>query len=308
MCHMGTPLPEVQKQMQHQHGVITRNQLRGLGISEKQIYRLCKRGDLIRLYPGTFRSGAAPLTWESRLFAAVASQGNLAAAAMRAAGRLHNLDGCSSNVLEVVRCGPRRRRAKVIVHETDWLPRSHISQVKGIFTTNVHRTLVDLGAVVSSDALEIAAESAIRMGKTSHDYLQGQLDDFRGRGRRGCQALQHVLDLRKGLRPTESIFETKLFQVLRDGGLPLPRRQIPVYENGNFVGRPDFLYPDARVAIEALSKKHHSNPTARSRDADRFKRLEAAGYTVIEVTWIEMVDHPTQVVASVAEALGMRLF
>jgi LPS sulfotransferase NodH len=38
------------------------------------------------------------------------------------------------------------------------------------------------------------------------------------------------------------------------------------------------------------------------------KRLEAAGYRVIDVTWRELVDDPTGVVARVAEALGMSLF
>ena len=267
---------------------------------------MVRRGDLIRVHPSTFVSATAVPTWEAKISAAVASLGH-AAAAMRSSARLHGFDGCSGEFLEVVRCGRPLGRSGVLVHQTDWLPRTQVTHVRGIVTTNPPRTLIDLGAVLSPHALEIAVESAIRKGLVSHKYLQQKLDSYRGRGRRGCQALQHVLDLREGLKPTESIFETRLFQVLRDGGLPLPERQIAIYEDNTFVARPDFLYVKARVAIEAASRKHHLGPTNEARDSDRRRRLIAAGYTVVEVKWRDMVERPGEVVARVAEALGMRL-
>jgi hypothetical protein len=153
-------------------------------------------------------------------------------------------------------CSPSRRPG-IVLHEKVEIPRLHRSTREGIPVTSATLTLLDLGAVVSLDALEVALEPAVRMGLTSHVYLERQLDVLRVRGRNGCGRLAHILRLRGGLKPTESVFESKLFQVLRDGGLPTPERQIPVYEDGVFLGRPDFLYPEAKVAIEALSRKHH---------------------------------------------------
>jgi very-short-patch-repair endonuclease len=306
---MGTPQQQerVRALVRRQHGVVTREQLRQAGLSDKQIHRRCVNGDFARVHPGTFVACASAPTWESCLTAAVLSIEG-AAAGMRSAARLHRLDGFTSGAVEVIKFGQGVRRDGVIIHRTDHLPRSHRTTVRGIATTTVARTLLDLGAVVSRDALELGVESAIRMGLASHAHLERQLDRSRGHGRRDRSVLQHVLNLRKGLKPTESVFETKLFQVLRRGGLPLPQRQIPVYEDGVFLARPDFLYPETRVAIEAVSRKHHLAPAYEVRDVDRRRRLIGAGYTVIEVTWRAMIDSPELVVDDVARALGLRLF
>ena len=241
--------------------------------------------------------------------AGVLSQGEGCVAGMRSAARLMNLDDCTSGVVEVVQVGEPRHRKGVVVHQTQWLPRLHITKVDGIPVTTATRTLLDLGGVVSLHALEVALESAIRMGLTSQEYLQRQLEATRSRGRTGCGAISHVLRIRCGLKTTESAFETKLFQTLRDGRLPLPERQVPVYTSkGLFVARPDFLYPSAKLAIEALSRKHHFGALDPARDASRRNRLVAAGYRVLEITYNEMTDTPQEVVNQVAEALGIRLF
>jgi very-short-patch-repair endonuclease len=293
---------------QQQHGVVTRAQLRGCGFSDRQIQRMVDQGRIVRVHPATYVAADVRPTWETRVEAAAQSLDDEWVAGRRTAARLLQLDECRSSVIELVGTGSVRRRTSVTLHRTTWLPRSHRCRVDGISATNATRTLFDLGNSLTMDALEIAYESALRLGLTSEDYLERQLSEFRGRGRSGCRAIAELLALRNGTNTTDSAFETKLFQILRRSALPLPQRQVPVYKNGVFLGRPDFLYPDARVAIEALSRKHHAGFFRAEKDASRRNRLLAAGYAVLEFTYRRLQQTPREVVDEVAEALGVRLF
>jgi very-short-patch-repair endonuclease len=229
---------------------------------------------------------------------------------LRSAARLWSFDDCRSGALDFV--GTRKvnsNRPGVQLHMTKDLPRADRARERGLEATSATRTLLDLGAVLSVAALEVALESALRMGLTSVDYLERRLRHLRRSGRPGIAAMEDVLALRRGMKPTESALETKLFQVLRAGKLPLPDRQIPVYgEDGVFIARPDFLYPRRRFAIEAFSRRHHGGWIDVDADRLRRNRLMVAGYRVLEITHQEISRTPGLVVAQVADGLGMSLF
>jgi very-short-patch-repair endonuclease len=309
MNAMGSPSREerMTKALQAQHGVITRDQLRACGFSDRQVQLMTDRGRIVRVHPATYIAADVRTTWETRVEGAALSMGDEWMATRRTAARLLELDDCRSNVIELVGTTSPKRRTGVTLHRTGWLPRLHRCRVKGIPATSATRTLLDLGNVVTMDALEIALESAIRLGLTSEKFLEAQLSEYAKQGRRGCAAIGELLALRKGFKTTDSAFETKLFQVLRDAKLPLPQRQIPVYENEVFLGRPDFLYPEARVAIEAFSRRHHAGFFRGEKDAVRRNRLQAAGYVVIEVSYKRLRETPNEVVDEIAKALGIRL-
>lgn len=295
--------------MSRQHHVIGRQQLRTIGVSDSQIKRMLASGELERIRPAVFVLAGASRGWTTELLAALIWLGEPWVAGLRSAARLWKLDDCTSSVLEYLGdAAAPSRQPGVCLHTTNHLPRAHRTSTNGIRLTTPTRTLLDLGAVASLAALEVSLESALRLGLTSVPYLERQLSDHRAPGRRGCAAIDAVLALRRGLKPTESKLETRLFRVLREGGLPLPERQIPVFEGGIFIARPDFLYRDARVAIEGLSLRHHSALRAVDADAARRNRLTAAGYQVLEVTHRQLVEAPHLFVEQVARALGLRLF
>lgn len=63
---------------------------------------------------------------------------------------------------------------------------------------------------------------------------------------------------------------------LTDASLPPAERQFVIEDqNGNFVARVDFAYPDLKVAIECDSKKHHFGRGDWERDVERHSRLSA---------------------------------
>lgn len=110
--------------------------------------------------------------------------------------------------------------------------------------------------------------------------------------------------VRRGDAPaSDSDFEVRLLQVLRDGGLPAPVRQQHFYDDDGFIARVDFVYPIARVIIEADSYRHHGGRQDWEDDNDRRARLTALGYRIIPITWRMVNDRPAEVCSRVARSL-----
>ena len=66
----------------------------------------------------------------------------------------------------------------------------------------------------------------------------------------------------------------------------------------------DFLWREQRLVVEVDGFAYHSDRAAFERDRRRDADLAALGYTVVRVTWRQLVDEPAAVVARVAQALA----
>jgi very-short-patch-repair endonuclease len=124
------------------------------------------------------------------------------------------------------------------------------------------------------------------------------------RGRDGTAMLRRLVEeqIRAG-GPTESWLEDRLVEFLRGRGFPDARRCFWVRLPGGRV-RLDFAWPDLKVNVEADSRLWHTSPSDRRRDAARDARLEAAGWIVVRVTWLELVEQPDAVADRIYRALN----
>jgi very-short-patch-repair endonuclease len=68
----------------------------------------------------------------------------------------------------------------------------------------------------------------------------------------------------------------------------------------------DFVWRDQRLVVEIDGFTYHASRAAFERDRQRDSILAARGYTVIRVTWRQLVDAPEAVVARLATALAAR--
>jgi hypothetical protein len=93
--------------------------------------------------------------------------------------------------------------------------------------------------------------------------------------------------------------EALLLDVLQAAGLPAPDPQVDLGDSEGWIGRVDFYYRNARVVIEADSRRWHDPDDDRVRD----NRLAAAGWRVIRITWEQLVNRPWEVVALVRDAI-----
>ncbi len=84
-----------------QLGVVTRQQLRGLGLSDTSITYRVRCGLLERIYAGIFRVSGFPKTWNQGLVAAYLWGGKSCVVSHRSAGRVLGLDACAHAPYEV---------------------------------------------------------------------------------------------------------------------------------------------------------------------------------------------------------------
>jgi very-short-patch-repair endonuclease len=284
--------------MRHQLGVVSSAQALDLGMSTSAISRMVKSGAWIRVLPRVYRDACAPITFKQRLMAALLWAGEGSFVSHRAAAALWGLDAFDGEIVEIS-C-PRYLKCPVdwvVVHTTPWT--ADLGKLQGLEVTSVARTLIELGAVVDRNAVEMALESGLRRRMTALRKLEALMT--RAKGVRGSRDLRLVLARRSpGAPPTASALETRAIQEIRRQGLPDPQRQLVVMDGTEFVARVDLAYPSKQLVVEVDSRRYHDQDPDWARDIERRNRITALGYTVMHVTHANLV----QDVLAIARRLG----
>jgi hypothetical protein len=222
---------------------------------------------------------------------------------MRTAVRLHSLQSYGGKLVETISATTRRPSSgRFIWHHADQLPTRDVVRIGPIPVTTPTRTLVDLGAVLSPELVEIALDSALRQ-KTSLRALHNKLTERGGSGHDGAGVLRLLLYERPAGGVRESPLETKFRRILISHSVPQPLAQFIVEENGRFVARLDFAYPDHKVAIECQSYDWHSGRRGWERDIERHNRLQSLGWIIVYVTWFDLQYRPNIIAERVHAAL-----
>lgn len=287
-----------------QYGVFSRRQAASLGASPRMIgYRL-DQGIWLALHPSVYAlPGTHPSWHRTQMAACFWSKG---AAGVRAAAYLHRLPGFDRAQVEVVTesCQRPMPRCGVIVHHTKRLPRSHVVRAQGIPTTSIERTLLDLCGHVSRRQAAIAVDHALHGGLTSVGALDHCLYLTARRGRDGCARLRTLVKERAELREyPNSPLETVVFDLLVGAGVKLPDLQLVIRDQRGFVARPDFVWPEKKVVVEAHSRLWHENEETKASDGDKHERLVALGYQVLYVTWVDATTLAASTVEGIEKAL-----
>jgi very-short-patch-repair endonuclease len=302
------PYRELEALAASQGGVFSLRQARMFGISDDAVRRAARAGKLVVVHPGVLRFGAAPVSWLQAVTAARMWGGHSTWVSHRAAGAMWGLEGVPRGWVELTTVrNLRTPAAGVLVHRVKHMPACDVTTRGIVPVTNVARTLIDLGGVVSADELEAALDHSLRSGLTSLARLTQRLGELGGKGRPGSGIVRQLLAERRGQAPTESVVEARLSTVLRAAGLPAPTRQLVVRDGDRFVARVDFAYPKARVIIEVDGYRYHSGRSAWQRDIERNNALLALGWSVMHVTWEQIRRRPERVVSQLRTLLAASL-
>src|SRR5215204_4863076 len=148
---------------EQQHGVVTRAQLSELGLNRGSIEYRIKRGWLLPVHRGVFTIGHRLLSRDGRWMAAVLACGPNAVSSHHSAAALWGIR--QSDRIEVTTTAGHRRVSGIIVHRSP-LRDDERTTHRGIPTTTVPRTLLDLSAVVRPDALRSALRQAEQLRLT----------------------------------------------------------------------------------------------------------------------------------------------
>ena len=103
---------------------------------------------------------------------------------------------------------------------------------------------------------------------------------------------------------SESVLESLSRAVFHQAGLPPPDLQVWVGDDGEVIGRADFLWRRYRTIGEADGAFKYETPARARAQLDRDARLRAAGYEVVHFTWPEITRVPAQVVDSIRVAFS----
>ena len=188
------------------------------------------------------------------------------------------------------------RHPRVNGHSTTYLPREHVTHVRGIPVTTAERTLLDLASVLPPKQLRRAVRQAQYLKLTTVRSLVAALH---GPGpRRGRKRLARVIGTEAAA--TQSELEDVVLDLILLGGLAHPLVNAPLFVEGRRIV-PDFLWPGQRLVIEA-DGPHHDDPFERAADKERQRILEAYGYRVIRVTWEQAVMRPAETLRRFTQA------
>jgi very-short-patch-repair endonuclease len=287
-----------------QSGLITRDQLRAIGLSDGQIPRLVRTGRLnpcssgVYLVPGSPGGPLVDLAATCLSTAGVASH--------RSAAHLLGLIDQPPARPEVTIGPTKSMRHPAILHRSSDLMRRDLTHVDSIRTTNATRTIIDLGAVVPPATLEMALERALHERMTTFDRLVRRFFQIARSGRPGIGALRPLLVERDpSLAPAATDLETLLFRILAERGVRPPVRQFRVVTGGQTFYL-DVAYPDLKIFIEGDGFGAHTTRHAFEKDRERQNLLVVDGWLVLRFTWRQLCCKPDRVAAIVREALARR--
>ena len=293
----------------NQYGLISRDQARDAGLTDRQMRLRIQNGRWERLALHTFRIAGASTSWRQRLLAACIAAGPGAAASHRSAAALHRHDGFPPGIVEITVPHTRRdfRMAGVIVHSSSNWCDEDVVIIDGIPVSSPERTLCTLAAVVSETQVESALDSAEREGKVRRPVVTQVHDDVRERGRNGVAALARILYRRAELAGIpQSVLERRMLRLLEQHDIPLPACQVPVRRADGRMAYLDFAYRDLGLGIEVDGNIAHATPTQRAADNKRANGVMLRDIRLIRFTYEEVMHEPEMVAATVRSHLRSR--
>jgi very-short-patch-repair endonuclease len=284
-----------------QYGVVARQQLLQLGMTEREIdYRLAI-GRLHPIHQDVYSVGHLIVPREGRWLAAVLASGPHAVLSHWSAAALWMIRPNERSLIDVTT--PHKSRSwNGIRRHHKALPPDEVTVEEGIPVTSVPRTIFDLAATEDLDVI------VAMLRESEHRNLWDRLSlwDLVARypGRRGVRkvrlALQRITEEPSGR--TRSKLEERFAPFLRRHRLPLPR-----FNDWILLGpkryQVDCHWPGTNKIVELDGWQGHRTRTAFREDRARDRALHVAGYAVIHLTWNQLDDEPEAIAADLRALL-----
>lgn len=294
-----------------QHAACSRAQAHALGVTNKVLRTAVDRGRLVRALPDVFRIPGYPSTFEQRLMIPILGSGDegRCVASRRSAGALHGLEGFASKVIEITLSEHRRdyRPPGVHVHSTSRWLKDDLTEVNGVPTTDIIRTIIDLAGCVPPRRLTRIIDAAERDLILDRNELEMRLETIRQSGRNGCGVLARELESRAlpGRNPTTAL-ERDFDDLLLRFGIRRPDCQIKVLLPNGGVAIVDFAWLELMLVVETDGHLAHATRAERARDAARRHQLQRRGFEVLVFTWEQVRYQPLTVIGDLRAAFDDR--
>jgi hypothetical protein len=245
------------------------------------------------VHPGVYRVGHRAPSTEATYLAAVLAAGEGAVLSRLAAAHLHGLVKGAAPPPEVT-ARTERRIEGVRTHRCRFLDAQDMTRVRGIPVTTVPRTLVDIAAALSADALARACHEAGVRYRTTPAQVEAVLAERPQSP--GARKLRRVIH--GDVRVTLSKLESRFLQVLSEDGLRLPITNRPA--GGR---RVDCRWPEQRLTVELDSYRFHNSRYSWEQDRRREREARARGDEFRRYGYDDVTADPTLMLAELRSLL-----
>lgn len=298
-------------------GIVTAGELVSAGVSYVDIRRLVRQGALSPVtwgvYVPTVRARATQHPSLSqdradelavRLAAYLARSVTGTVGSHQTAATIHGIallgpapDGAVVVTRPPGATGSRTGSPGVLVHAAA-LPGDHVTAGPGVLVTTAARTVVDLARTSSLVVGVVAADSALQSKlMTKADMRSVLAACARWPGIRMARQVVEFSDAR-----SESVLESVARVTFHEHGLPPPDLQVWVGDDGEAIGRADFLWREYRTIGEADGAVKYADKSRAVAQLRRDARLRKAGFEVVHFTWPEIRAAPLQVIEEIQAA------
>ena len=292
---------QVAQRAQKQEGVITLDQARAAGLSQKQVTGMVRRGEWRRPYRAVFIDNSAPITPMQGVVAASFAVCGLAS---------HRLClwlwGLRPHV------APEATEFSVLQGQSGRVPGVKIYRLREIPTafrrgivplTSPMRGLLDT-AGVAPEIVQDAMIRAFTARRFTPKALEAEIERASAKGKPGVNALRAALkDLGVG-RNTPSELERRARRLFKQCGLPPPQVEVVFGDDGEY--RLDFFWPEADLVVEVDGWSIHATPWARRRDFRKQNRVVIGNHWILRYDWVDVVEDAERTAAEILEAYAAR--
>jgi hypothetical protein len=283
-------------------GVCRRTDLEQLGLPSSTVsFRARPNGPWQRLFPGVVLTNSGVPTHRQFLLAALAYAGGGAVLSGHTALALYGVRSASSAEPLHVLIPHRRRRRSVrglVIERTKRLP--HHRSRDGLPCAPIERAVIDaVRKMTGRNEIRGVIAEVVQRGLATLPQLA---DELRATQQRGT-ALPRVV-LREVTEGVRSAAEGRARDQISAAKLPKPLWNCDVYDaNGEWLARPDAIWPDLGVVLEIDSLEWHLSPGSYRRTQARQRRLARVGLIVLPVTPAAVRDDPRAFIEELKIAL-----
>ena len=285
-----------------QDGRVARRQLIAMGIAEHAIDTRVRLGRLMPRDHGVYAVGFVSGSPRARLREALLAVGDDALASHLAAAGDWGFWPRPS-VIDIT-CGRKLPPRPGIRLHCRFIELSEVCFRDGIAMTSPAQTIFDLGTMLGANAHAKAANQAFV------DQLCG-IEDLReigslNKGRRGSRAFRRLLGvLDPDGREVRSPLEVRLNAFLRYRGFPSWESNVALRIGADTI-RPDVIWREQRVIVEADGRDPHLAPLTFDSDRRRDRRLRVHGWEPVRVTSRHLDEGPDELDSDLRILLGIR--
>jgi len=281
---------------------VTLAQLEAQGLTRQGVHERVVSGRLHPIHQTVYSLTPRVMTQRGKFMAAVLACGPDAVLSHRSAAYLWGLVDSWEEPIDVTAPNRRGRSPEgVAAHRDGSLQPIDRTTRYGIPCTGVARTVLDFAAVAPEWEVRKVVAQAEVLGILDKPKLRALLK--RGRRRRGVARLRLILDeIHPQTKRTRSELERLFLEMCAKRDVPEPEVNVWLFAPDGKRYQADFLWRDARLIMEADSRRFHDTDSAFVSDRKRRQQLELAGWRVSQCTWEEVEREPRRL-AQTVEAL-----